>query len=200
MSVAAAATGLVALVLSSVASVPQAVRVLRAPDRAEGVSVAAWSVVLLSQVAWATWAVRHDNWWLVGASVLPTVGSLAVLVPLWRTGGRRWAVPATVLGAVVVACLPDVVLAPLVTAVSVVPALLQLRRVRRHGAQGVSAGTWGLAAGRTSCWMLHAVLVGDPVLFLPGVVLLPASLALVYRARSAPQLEVEPVGDAQPGT
>ena len=63
-----------------------------------------------------------------------------------------------------------------------VPALLQLRRVRRHGAQGVSAGTWGLTAGRTSCWMLHAVLVRDLVLFAPGVVLLPVSLALVHHA------------------
>lgn len=176
--------GAVALALSLVEKVPQAVRTLRDPSHARGVSPAAWAAMAVNQVAWSWWAAGRGDWWLLAASSVPLVSALAVLVSSWRTRAVRRPLLALVPAAcVVVVLLPPWPLAVVAVVLGTGPALVQLRRVWREGAEGVSAATWWLTALRTSCWMLYAVLVRDPVNFAPGPVLLPASVALALRAR-----------------
>ena len=176
--------GAVALGLSLVEKLPQAARVLSDPSHTHGVSPVAWSVMVVNQVAWAWWAVGRSDWWLLAASSVPLLSASVVLASMWRARRvRRGLLALLPVVVLVVVSLPTWALGAAAVVLGTAPALVQLRRVWREGAEGVSAATWWLTAARTTCWMAYAVAMRDPVNFAPGPVLLPASVALALRSR-----------------
>jgi uncharacterized protein with PQ loop repeat len=178
--------GSAAVVLTVVRSWPQFVHLLRIPA-ATGVSTATWALAVACALAWASWGVRYEEPANIVANVLTGAGAAAVLGRLWRERGGAvlgWSAMAVgAVAAVVVtdAHLPGVLAAAAVTLGSVMflPQVLEAWRTSDVG--GISITAWVLTFGSAAAWLGYAVSIGDVVVGLPCMVILPAAASVIAR-------------------
>lgn len=153
-----------------------------------GVSSQTWSLMLANHLTWLGLGIAYPAWGLVLANILTGAGALAVLIALRlrRTtiGSTTTAIPiasmAIALGVFVISGTPW--LLAWANFLSVVMFLPQLIKVFRTSASGVSSATWFLSVLTSCSWIAYAIALGDPMLVVSQVMLLPSSLAIFVAA------------------
>lgn len=206
---AAGVLGVVSPATTLSRSVPQAVQLLR--TTAEGVSEGTWMLILVLAELWTVYGVLAH----VPAEIVTNVpnGALAFVIVI-LVGRRRHATGAVLARAMAL----SVAAAGLTTAcvlgdargvVSVVavvgslglyiPQLLKVLREREVA--GISLSSWVIALAAAVSWGIYGLVIHRPPIYIPSVVLIPTSLAIVLRValvrsralpRAVPPAELAP--------
>lgn len=191
MVAAAPVVGVVGVVLNQIFIWPQ---VRRALVTAEGIAALTVLGGLLARVAWTAYGVVLGDLALIVGNVTVAVGFLVLLVVLARSHQRVLALGSLALVALAAvafaAFIGDTVLGALAVVSAAVVNLPQMVRALtdRHRLAGVSVPTYLLVAAASACWLTYGVLVHDPLVSAPHLLLLPTALAtafLAHRSRSA---------------
>lgn len=187
---AAALLGVVGVILNQVFIWPQ---VHRAFSTTEGVAALTVLGGLLARTAWSAYGVVLDDLALVCGNVTVAAGFLLLLILLAR---RRpplalAAGAAGVGGAVVAAVLAgDLVLGWLSVVAAAVVNLPQMIRAMtdRNRLAGVSVPAYLLISAASACWLVYGILVHEPLITAPHLLLLPSALVtawIAWRSRQA---------------
>lgn len=180
-------------------------QVRRALSTVQG--VAALSVLggLLARITWTVYGARLGDTALVLGNITVATGFLVLLVVLLRRTGRR--LPLLVGAGAVVALaaagsqFDDAALGWLAVVAAAVVNLPQMLRALadRDRLAGVSVLSYLLVAAASLCWLTYGILVAEPLITAPHLLLLPCALVTAFvAARSARQvrtgdLEASPV-------
>jgi uncharacterized protein with PQ loop repeat len=181
---AAGLLGVVGVVLNQVFIWPQ---VRRALSTTEGVAVLTVLGGLLARTAWTAYGIVLDDVALLCGNITVATGFLVLLVLLARTrrplplaaGGV--AVACAVLGALLAG---DVVLGWLAVVSAAIVNLPQMLRAMmdRRRLAGVSVATYLLIATASACWLAYGVLVHEPLISAPHLLLFPSALVTAWIA------------------
>lgn len=185
---AAALLGALGVLLNQVFIWPQVVRGLRST---EGVAVLTVLGGLLARATWSVYGTVLGDAALVLGNVTVTVGFLLLLVLLLRDGRPR---RPLLLGALVVAAVlaaasavgGDVLGWVAVVTAAVVNLPQMLRALTdRDRLSGVSVPTYLLIASASACWLSYGVVVREPLISAPHLVLLPTALVVAALASAS---------------
>lgn len=188
---AAQVVGTVGVALNQVFIWPQ---VRRALTTVEGLAALTVLGGLLARTTWTVYGAALGDTALVLGNATVATGFLVLLLLLARAGRR----PALLGGAAAVAAvtvLSAVAGQAVLGAVAVVSAavvnLPQMLRALRDPDRlaGVSVPTYCLVALASACWLTYGVLVRQPLITAPHLVLLPTAVvtaAVAARSRRAP--------------
>ncbi|MEA2248819.1 MAG: hypothetical protein QOH46_3348 [Solirubrobacteraceae bacterium] len=181
---AAALLGVLGVLLNQVFIWPQ---VHRALSTTEGVAALTVLGGLLARTAWTAYGIVLDDLALVCGNVTVATGFLILLILLARSS-RPLALAAgaaIVAGALFVALLAgDVVLGWLAVVAAAVVNLPQMLRAMtdRSRLAGVSVPTYLLIATASACWLAYGILVHEPLISAPHLLLLPSALVTAWIA------------------
>ena len=179
--------GWLATVLTVISMAPQALRLARTRD-VHGVAAGTMAVLVVNDTWWVLWGAHAGYLPTLVTNALGLVPTAAALV-LWT----RWSPPslrrsmtlpasaALAVGAIPLAAVAgfDPVGGAAVITASIYSLPQGLRLLRGRGpATGVSLATWLLAALGAAAWLAYGLLMGSPTVALPGLVILPVSLAI----------------------
>jgi len=183
--------GWIATVLTMAFAWPQALhawRMARGPGT-RGISLPSAALMLQGGLLWTTYGALLPNPYVAAANASVALAALAILVACRARLGPR-ARLGLALGAPLVAGLAALagttavgLLGDLTAASMTLP---QLARVWRSTAelQAVSPATYVLLAGNAAAWIVHGAALGDALVVAPNCVTLPASIAILWRARA----------------
>lgn len=156
---------------------------------ADGVSGLTWLLSLSSFATWEVIALIDDVTPALVYNIFGIVSSLAVLVVLVWQRAMKWHTPlvgiaATALVNLCVYWLLDRFgVHALGVGVSMSMFIPQAVAVMRSPSAGVSAVTWWLAAITSALWGVYGLLSGEYVFAVPTIVMLPASLVILWQLR-----------------
>jgi uncharacterized protein with PQ loop repeat len=186
-------SGWIATVLTTAFAWPQALRawrMARGPGT-DAISLSSTALMLQGGLLWTTYGALAPNGYVAAANASVTLAAAVILVACRaRLGARaRFGLalgPPIVAGLAALAGTTAVGLLGDVTVASMT--LPQLARVWRSRAalHAVSPATYTLLAANAAAWIVHGAALGDGLVIAPNCVTLPASLAILWRARSAP--------------
>jgi uncharacterized protein with PQ loop repeat len=181
---AAGLLGVVGVVLNQVFIWPQ---VRRALSTVEGIAALTVLGGLLARTAWTVYGFVLDDLALVLGNITVATGFLMLLVVLARAGRPVALVAGGVaaVAAVVAASLAgEVVLGWLSVVSAAVVNLPQMVRAMtdRRRLAGVSVPTYLLIATASACWLAYGVLVAEPLISAPHLLLLPSALLTAWLA------------------
>jgi len=186
---AIAALAIACPVLTIGRGVPQAVRLVR--RGADGVSILTWQLWLLIGEPWIAYGViAHVPAEVVTNCATTVVGAVTLVLATRAAGttGRAVATSLVASGAIVLLVAVSVRahdLAPIsVVAVtgSIVMYLPQaVRTFRAPSVTGVSMSTWALALATSVVWGAYGLLIAKVPVWLPSLVAVPTSAAIVVR-------------------
>jgi uncharacterized protein with PQ loop repeat len=181
---AAALLGALGVVLNQVFIWPQ---VHRALSTTEGVATLTVLGGLLARTAWTAYGVVLADVALVCGNITVATGFLILLILLGRTrpalplAAAAVAVGVAVLGALLAG---DVVLGWLAVVAAAVVNLPQMLRAvaDRRRLAGVSVPTYLLIAAASACWLAYGVIVDEPLISAPHLLLFPSALVTAWIA------------------
>jgi len=185
-----------AVALTVVFAWPQAFRVLR--HGVHGVSVGAITQSFVAASAWLGYGIARGLVPVIVANFGVMTGQLIVTLELTRHRALPKMGAASAIGGAVVligACQvsaltePIVVVAGLVAMTSVLTQLLEVLR-EPHALEGLSASTYGILTSVSACWAIYGLLMGDVVIIVTNVVILPMA-AYITRAASRSHHELD---------
>lgn len=184
---AASFSGYLAGILGSIFIWPQVVRVY-ARGNVEGVSGASQLVSLSGTMMWLAYGIGTDSLPMVLSNANIEIALLAITAMLVRKKVVELWLPVTVVGvSVMFATLfartsPGVIgmVGVVIGTPSILPQLL--RAVRTKRLYGVSIWSNLLLASMGTSWFVHGIIIGDPLVSYPNLVLVPSASFIAWRA------------------
>jgi uncharacterized protein with PQ loop repeat len=169
---------------------PQVFRVYR-NDTVEGLAPLGALQGMSGSILWSTYGLSQSDMPLFGSNLLLSVaiGLLAVAMTRHRilTRSTLSAVVAGVLGVGFLAGAVSTtllgMLAFAVGALSVIPQTVKV--LRDPDLQGVSVSSNSLLFVTSCAWMSYGLAIGDTLVWLPNVLVIPCSAVIVFKARSS---------------
>ena len=142
---------------------------------------------------WVAYSLEIHNWPSLVSASLGMIAPAYGLAVLWRMRAVGRGVAFVLVAGLVVTLLEEElspralgVTAAVGAAGIAVPQAVRLLRDRHASAANVSVGTWVLIAFNGVVWLVYGVLVGHPLLGAAGLLQLPCSAIVIYRARRGP--------------
>lgn len=179
-------------------------QVRRAMITAEGIAALTVLGGLLARVSWTAYGAVLGDVALVVGNVTVAGGFLLLLVILARRrqhavalGAAGAGVAVTVLAAALAGNAVLGVLAVVSAAVVNLPQMVRAL-VDRERLAGVSVPTYLLIAAASACWLTYGVLVGDPLISAPHLLLLPTALVTAWLAHHTPTTAGSAAGQVSP--
>ena len=178
--------GAVAIVLQQLRTWPQAVRIIRRKD-ASGVSVASWSLALVSCVTWLEYGIVFKDPVFIINNVFNLAGTVAILLALVRHAGASPALPLLVaLGTTAVVWLMNVLggrtaVGTAATLMGIAMFLPQVIKVFRSPTSGVSPVTWALVSLSSLSWLAYGLVMHQPAVWISHLVILPCAVTVLGR-------------------
>jgi uncharacterized protein with PQ loop repeat len=177
--------GALGVVLNQVFIWPQ---VRRAVGTVEG--VAALSVLggLLARSAWTAYGISQGSAALIVGNITVAAGFLLLLILLFRQGRQRLVLAGGAVGVAMVvfvlALIGGAVLGWAAAAAAAVVNMPQMLRVLtdRDRLAGVSVLTYLLIASASACWLVYGILVRQPQISAPPLLMMPSALLIAWFA------------------
>src|ERR1700722_18155392 len=163
-------------------------QVRRAVTSVEG--VAALSVLggLLARATWTVYGISQGSVALIVGNVTVAAGFLVLLLLLLRQGRQLLLLAGGAAGVAVVifavALLGGAVLGWVAVAAAAVVNLPQMLRVLadRDRLAGVSVLTYLLIASASACWLAYGLLVRQPLISIPPLLMMPSAVLIAWFA------------------
>jgi uncharacterized protein with PQ loop repeat len=178
--------GVAATVAGLARSWPQVARIVVRRD-AEGVSAMTWMLSLSAFITWEAIGILERIPLTIVFNILSFLGASAVLVTLvWQRHLGVWlpgiaAVLAVAVNVSVFLIFGAVGTSVLGIGISALMFLPQAAGVALRPSLGVSSITWWLAVTTSVLWMLYGRMVGQFVLVVPNLFMLPAEAIILWR-------------------
>ncbi len=166
---------------------PQVIRVY-ARQSVEGVSSAAQLISLAGTMMWLAYGFVVDSVPMVVANTNIQVALIAIAVMMVRKSAMSLWKPVFVVVASIAYCLVLGQVAPSVVGLTGViigtPSILPQvwRAIRTERLYGVSASTNLLLVSMGCAWCIHGLLINDPVVAYPNLILIPSASYIAWRA------------------
>ena len=165
---------------------PQVAHIIVRPE-VHGVSSLTWLLSLCSFISWLAIGIVEHIVPTIAFNSLAGIGAATVLVLLVQRGHLdAW------LALLVIATTACANLAVLVAfgavgtsmfgvSLAVITVIPQLVKVFRHSTAGVSPASWWLSLTASVLWILYGTLIDEWVLIAPGLFMVPAAAAILWR-------------------
>ena len=180
--------GILGSALAASMAIPQAIRAWR--RGVAGVSHPTFQILMATAVAWAVCGGVRGLWTLCVGNIVLAISCAVVLLAFVRAGTSWWRllrilVPATAFVFAVMAIAPA--WSGLVAAAYAIVLRFPQLRLLRHASSiaGLAVGTWIVAVGASSCWVLYAIIKGDLILGVSTAINATTSLTLVVTTLAA---------------
>lgn len=175
--------------ISIVRVVPTALKLRRTGD-VEGVSGGSLAIFVISGVWWVSYSVDLHNIPSLISSAAGLLVSVASLLMLLRMGGLHlWIAIGTVVAIALSLLLHGDTqlmgaMAALSAAAITLPQVITALRAP-ESMHGVSVLSWLLVGVNAAVWLAYGLLIGDPLLGAAGIITIPGSLIITWKARGA---------------
>jgi uncharacterized protein with PQ loop repeat len=178
--VLAAVLSVVALILTTLRSWPQFVRIVVRREQT-GVSALTWQIALAAHTGWFAYGLLAGLPLLVVVNLLAGAGCAATTWVL-RSGVTVIAVTAAALAISALAfSVADGVHLAVVTVLAMAMFWPQLVRTFRAPAAGVSPTAWAVSALASTTWLAYAWAIDRPSIVIAHLFMLPAALVILGR-------------------
>ncbi len=152
-------------------------------------SAVTFGLLLLTGVWWVAYALEVHNLPSLVSALLGLLAPAYGLLVLWRMRAVNRGVALVLVAGLAVTFLEEEltpralgVTAAVGAAGIAVPQAVRLLRDPDASAANASIGTWALVAFNALVWLVYGVLVGHPLLGAAGLLQLPCSMIVIYRA------------------
>lgn len=174
----------IAVVVTAVSWVPQAVRSLHSSDRT-GVSVSSWGLGAATGLVFCLYGITSSVWGLAVSEGAFALGAAAIVAPL--VGPRRTMIYVglcAVASVLVVWLSNSTMIGVIGIAGALGMRLLQMvRTLRTRSVAGMSSGSWILLCANVTAWGLYGLRTDHWPLVVTSALALAAALALLIVAR-----------------
>lgn len=187
---AADVSGFAAAAFGTVFIWPQVIRVY-ARKSVEGVSGAAQLISLAGTMMWLSYGFVLDSVPMVVANANIEIALIAIAAMMVRKGAMPLWKPVVIVTASLAYCLVVGRIAPTLVGLTGViigtPSILPQvwRALRTERLYGVSATTNLLLVSMGCAWGIHGLLIDDPVVAYPNLILIPSASYIAWRARQS---------------
>ena len=173
--------------LSLIFTVPQAYRVVTR-NTVEGISVTSQMQGFSGSVLWIAYGLSAQTYLVVAANVMTLVGVGVVLVKfvehrLVKLGMLVSIIGGVTVGSILVLQASPIVLglvAVVVGSTGIIPQAV--RAGRTSHLVGVSVATFVIVVVMSSSWFLYGIMINDPFVAAPNVVIVPCATFIAVRA------------------